>query len=93
MTKKTQDRALDPKSLAAQVGDYVRGYGRNNAEGLVSLITYRQWPVVAQRELDTRAARFISIFNNDELEAIARGDVNLSEVGREILKEIQGGKA
>ncbi len=93
MTNKTPDRGLDPKTLAAQVGDYVRGYGRNNTEALASLIAYRQWAVMAQRELDARAARFVSVFNNEELEAIARGDVNLSEVGREVLKEIEGGKA
>ncbi len=90
---KQPSRAVAPKVIAANVGDYVRGFGRNNAEGLASLITYRQWAVMAQRELDARASRFISVLSNDELEAIARGDVNLSEIACEILMELHGGKA
>lgn len=89
MTNKTPARVLDPKTLAAQMGNYLRGYGHHNPQALASLITYRPWAVMARRELDARAARFVSVFSNDELEAIVRGDVNLCELGREILKEIQ----
>lgn len=92
MSKSLETTKQDTQVLAAQVGDYVRGYGRHDREALMSLIAYREWAVLAQRELDARATRFISVFSNDELEAIARGDVNLSEVARGVLKELHGGR-
>ncbi len=93
MTTTKLDEVQDLKTLATHVGDYLRGYGRNNTEALNSLISYRFWALLAQRELDARATRFISIMGNEELEAIARGDLNLSELAREIAQELKRGQA
>ena len=77
---------------AAHIRDYLRGYGRNNIEALRSLIAYRFWAVLAQRELDARAYHFVSVLGNEELETIARGDLSLPELAQQVAGELEGSK-
>lgn len=91
MTYNTSHPTPDLTRLTQHVGDYLRGYGRNNIQALESLVAYRSWSVLAQRELDHRATRIISSLGDEELRAIARGDLSLQVIAHAIAQELKGG--
>jgi len=56
---------------------YLSGYTRNNPVARAHVETYPEWSRMARLELDRRAARLLESFSEDELQAIASGEVSL----------------
>ncbi|MDR2188755.1 MAG: cytochrome P450 [Azonexus sp.] len=57
--------------------DYLGGYIRTHPAVREHIINHPDWQRLAQQELDRRAARFLDILPEAELQAIATGQVNL----------------
>lgn len=64
------------------VKDYMTGFARNNPEGLAHLASYPRWQQVAEAELQRRATRFLVNFPEDELVAVASGEVDIAEIAK-----------
>lgn len=64
------------------------GYGRKNRTGLESVVTYRSWPMVAMCELERRLIRFIESLPTEEVEAIARRQINLNDLASQALDDL-----
>jgi hypothetical protein len=75
-----------------RICDYLRGYGRHDLSALESLAQFELWGVVAQCELLARASRFIEILDENELRAVAAGEVNLVDLARWVAAELKGNK-
>ncbi len=73
-----------------RICDYLRGYGRQNISALESLAQFGMWGVVAQCELLARASSFIKILDENELRAVADGEVNLVDLANRITTELKG---
>lgn len=73
-----------------RICDYLRGYGRQNISALESLAQFGMWGVVAQCELLARASRFIKILDENELRAVAGGEVNLVDLANRVAAELKG---
>jgi len=73
-----------------RICDYLRGYGRNDLSALESLAQFGMWGVVAQCELLARASRFIKILDENELRAVAAGEINLVDLASRVASELIG---
>lgn len=67
---------------------YLQGYGRNNLGALSAIAFYDAWPVLAARENERRMARILESLPLDEVQAIARLEINFNELARQVLGEL-----
>lgn len=67
---------------------YLQGYGRNNRVGLLAIAEYAAWPQLAAREEARRMERILESLPLDEVRAIARQEINLSELARQVLADL-----
>ncbi|PQA82727.1 hypothetical protein C5F52_14200 [Limnohabitans sp. TS-CS-82] len=65
--------------------DYLTGYGRADQGKLMAVASYSDWQRMAQHELDRRAARLLELFGEDELQAIASGQVSLPKLASQLM--------
>jgi hypothetical protein len=65
-----------------RVKDYMTGYCRNNKAGLDSLAQYPRWQQVAEAELQRRDTRFIACMTDEDLIAIASGEVDIAKMAK-----------
>lgn len=70
--------------IEKSLNDYLGGYARHGS--LDRLISYPSWQQMAQAELDRRAASFLTVLPDEELQAIASGQVSLSELAKSITR-------
>ncbi|MFY2610858.1 DUF6900 domain-containing protein [Achromobacter xylosoxidans] len=64
--------------------DYLSGYTRNNPAARAHVIAYADWPRMARVELDRRASGLLSVLPDEELRAIADGQVSLPALARKL---------
>ncbi|WP_073652156.1 hypothetical protein [Pseudomonas aeruginosa] len=64
--------------------DYLGGYTRNNPASRAHVMSYPDWQQMARLELDRRAASLLSVLPDEELRAIAEGQVSLPELARNL---------
>jgi hypothetical protein len=64
--------------------DTLTGYVRHDPVLREQVRNTPDWPGLARRELARRRARFLEILPDDELQAIARGEVDLAELADRI---------
>lgn len=74
---------------AEHVKDYLRGYASRGADALKQLAAFGGWQRLAQRELERRAYRLIEAFDDDMLRAIAKNEIDLPTLCREVGAETQ----
>ncbi|MNV01036.1 hypothetical protein D3C71_912230 [compost metagenome] len=55
---------------------------------LSAIAKYGAWPALAARESERRMARIIESLPLDEVQAIARLDIDLNELARQVLAEL-----
>lgn len=69
------------KPLTTEEGllHYFTGYTRSNPEKVKSIIS-DSWVEYAKKELERRKFKLIENFSEEELHAIANGDINLNDI-------------
>ncbi|HFZ1921798.1 MULTISPECIES: hypothetical protein [Pseudomonadota] len=67
-------------SIEQSLADYLGGYTRNNPANRAHIVNYQDWQRMARLELDRRAASLLSVLPDEELRAIAEGQVSLPEL-------------
>jgi hypothetical protein len=72
------------QGLAAYLGGYLRGQPAN----LTMIRHYPSWAGMAQRELDRRAPQLLTSLPDEELRAIASGQINLPQLAGEVYARI-----
>jgi hypothetical protein len=80
---------MDAQNIGSQICDYLRGYGRNDPQALERLANFPAWPQMAAREILSRASSLITCFSDEQLEAIAFGEVDMRELAEIVLGELQ----
>lgn len=78
----------DDNAMKKGLTAYLHGYGRNNLDGLSAIATYGAWPVLAARESERRVARILESLPLDEVQAIARLEINFNELACQVLGEL-----
>ncbi|MEE9937492.1 MAG: hypothetical protein PIQ35_27415 [Achromobacter xylosoxidans] len=75
-----------------RIEDLVRanliGYGRADRAALAAIATYPSWWQVAMCELERRLVRVIESLPIEEVEAIARRQINLNELASQALADL-----
>lgn len=72
------------QQIEQRLAHYLAGYVRNRPENLEQVLHYPDWQRMARLELDRRATRLLELFSEDELRAIAQGDVSLPDLVRNL---------
>ncbi|MDH2240297.1 hypothetical protein N5K27_28805 [Pigmentiphaga sp. GD03639] len=67
---------------------YLTGYGRPNRSALACIAEYVHWPKAAQREIERRTTAILASLPDDEVCAIARREVNLCKLARQVQAEL-----
>ncbi|MCF7767294.1 hypothetical protein [Achromobacter pulmonis] len=78
-------KSIDLEGLSS----FMRGYGRTNRDGLVTIAEYRGWPALARREVDRRMEKVLESLPHLEVVAIANGEIHLNDFAREILANLE----
>ena len=69
-----------------RIEDYMTGYARGNKAGLRYLASFDGWAQAARDELNRRAQSFISLMTEEELAAIANGEININAAAKAVLE-------
>lgn len=72
------------ESIERNLKDYLEGYIRNNPSNQAHVVNYQDWRRMARLELDRRATGFLVALPDDELAAIADGQIDLIELARNL---------
>lgn len=78
-------KSIDLEGLSS----YLRGYGRTNRDGLVTIAEYRGWPALARREVDRRMEKVLESLPLLEVVDIANGEIHLNDLARDILAHLE----
>lgn len=62
----------------SRINDYMQGFARRNPDGLNHLASYPRWQQVAEQEMERRATRFLASLDDNDLAAIASGEVDIN---------------
>jgi hypothetical protein len=73
-----------PTPIEQSLTEHLTGYLRHAPARREALRHFPGWPDMARREVDRRTARFLEVLPDDLLQAIARGEVDLARLAREI---------
>lgn len=68
--------------------DILRGYGRANEAGLVSLLEVQDWQRIARQELERRATSIVQSLDDATLESIASGDIDMQALCQQLIDEL-----
>ena len=74
----------DTSKLIEQTRDYLRGFGSHGGDALRQLAAFDGWQRLAQQELEHRAYRLIQCFDDDILQAIKNGQIDIPSLAVEI---------
>ena len=69
---------------------YLQGYAATNPEDFERACGRSDWPALAQRELDRRAARILELLDHETLAAIASGALDLQSICGRVLNGSKG---
>ncbi|MFJ3465907.1 hypothetical protein [Achromobacter spanius] len=78
----------DDNAMTKGLIAFLQGYGRNNLDGLSAIAKYDAWPALAARENERRMAALIESLPLDEVQAIARSEIDLNELARQVLAQL-----
>lgn len=77
---------MNPTDATKEV---LRGYGRTNEAALVSLLDVQEWQRIARQELERRATRIVQALDDEALNAIASGALDMRALCQEAAAEVQ----
>ncbi|MDG9972162.1 hypothetical protein N5C72_29140 [Achromobacter mucicolens] len=78
----------DDSAMTQGLIAFLQGYGKNNLDGLSAIAKYGAWPALAARENERRMAAIIESLPLDEVQAIARSEIDLNELARQVLAQL-----
>lgn len=78
----------DENAMTGGLVAFLQGYGKHDLDGLAAIARYSAWPALAARENERRMARIIESLPLDEVQAIARSEIDLNELARRVLAEL-----
>lgn len=79
MTKPTTETAKE----------VLRGYGRADEAALASLMDEQDWQRIARHELERRATSIVQVLDDETLEAIAVGSLDMRAMCRQVAAELE----
>lgn len=62
---------------------YLTGYGKKNRAALKHFLTYKNWQIDVNREMERRRSRLLDIFSVQELAAVANGELDMALLAAE----------
>ncbi|MCP2518448.1 hypothetical protein M5J07_26205 [Achromobacter mucicolens] len=78
----------DDTAMTQGLTAFLQGYGKHDLDGLAAIARYSAWPALAARESERRMARIIESLQLDEVQAIARSEIDLNALARQVLSEL-----
>lgn len=69
--------------------EILRGYGRTNETALASLLDVQDWQRIARQELERRATRIVQALDDEALNAIASGSLDMRALCQTVAAEVQ----
>lgn len=78
----------DDTAMTQGLTAFLQGYGKHDLDGLAAIARYSAWPALAARENERRMARIIESLQLDEVQAIARSEIDLNALARQVLDEL-----
>lgn len=69
--------------------EVLRGYGRANEAALASLMDVQDWQRIARQELERRATSIVQVLDDETLEAIAVGSLDMRAMCRQVAAELE----
>ncbi|WNO10524.1 hypothetical protein [Teredinibacter sp. KSP-S5-2] len=73
------DDKASTEELKEQLGHYLNGYGRSQPQRLKDLTSITNWNKLAEQELQRRATQIIQNLDEQMLNAIAEGKIQLNQ--------------
>jgi hypothetical protein len=77
---------MNPTDATKEV---LRGYGRTNEAALVSLLDVQDWQRIARQELERRATSIVQALDDEALNAIASGSLDMRALCQTVAAEVQ----
>ncbi|GHU08186.1 hypothetical protein FACS1894158_17270 [Betaproteobacteria bacterium] len=71
-------------NIEQNLSDYLGGYTRRSPANRAHIINYPDWQRMARQELDRQAAQFLEGLPDEELQAIALGQLSLPDLARRL---------
>lgn len=71
-------------AIEQSLTEYLGGYTRRSPANRAHVIAYPDWQRMARLELDRRAAWLLEGLPDEELQAIAQGEVSLADLARRL---------
>ncbi len=81
MNKNLEDIKIGIKS-------YLNGCAKYNSDALKHYLSYKDWQIDANKELERRRARFLDMFSMQELSAVANGELDMAQLAEEVNKKL-----
>lgn len=78
----------DDTAMTQGLTAFLQGYGKHDLDGLAAIARYSAWPALAARENERCMARIIESLQLDEVQAIARSEIDLNALARQVLGEL-----
>ncbi|KRC69239.1 hypothetical protein D3C87_863020 [compost metagenome] len=78
----------DENAMTGGLVAFLQGYGNHDLDGLAAIARYSAWPALAARENERRMARIIESLPLDEVQAIARSEIDLNQLARQVLADL-----
>ncbi|WP_241043780.1 MULTISPECIES: hypothetical protein [Achromobacter] len=78
----------DENAMTGGLVAFLQGYGKHDLDGLSAIARYGAWPALAARESERRMARIIESLPLDEVQAIARSEIDLNQLARQVLADL-----
>ena len=78
----------DENAMTGGLVAFLQGYGKHDLDGLSAIARYGAWPALAARESERRMARIIESLSLDEVQAIARSEIDLNALARQVLADL-----
>lgn len=69
--------------------EFLRGYGRTNEAALASLLDVQDWQRIARQELERRATCIVQALDDEALNAIASGSLDMRALCQTVAAEVQ----
>jgi hypothetical protein len=77
---------MNPTDATKEV---LRGYGRANEAALASLLDVQDWQRIARQELERRATSIVQALDDEALNAIVSGSLDMRALCQAVAAEVQ----
>ena len=78
---------MDTDDIRTGMKDFLRGFARGNDRGLAALLEVNDWQRIARQEVERRTTHIIEALDDDTVQAIAAGTLDLRAVLAELAAD------